>query len=37
MVIICIYVDDLIIRGDDDVGIKNVKAMLNVKFKISEL
>ena len=37
MVIICVYVDDLIITSDDNVGIKELKNMLKTKLKLLDL
>ena len=37
IVIICVYVDDLIITGNDEIGIQEVKNMLKMRFKISDL
>ena len=36
-VYICIYVDDLIITGNDDTWIKDIKGKLGKEFKISDL
>jgi hypothetical protein len=36
MVVICIYIDDFIITGNDDIRIKEVKNMLKLRFKISD-
>ena len=37
LVAICIYVDDLIVTGNDDENIKDVKRKLKSEFKISDL
>ena len=35
--VICIYVDALITTGNEDIGTKEVKNMLKVRFKVSNL
>ena len=37
MVIICIYVDDLIITGNNHTRVKELKSLLKLRFKISDL
>jgi hypothetical protein len=37
IVITVIYVDDLIVTGDSDAGISNLKKLLKQKFKIKGL
>ena len=37
MVITCIYVDDLIITGNNHTGVKELKSLLKLRFKISDL
>lgn len=37
LVVLVIYVDGLIITGDDDTGIQNVMAVLKTKFDMKDL